>query len=1280
MHFFFIKVFDFFSKRKTAGLLSLLIFLGAIIYFASKVTFNESVSKIFPKDKELNYINDLLSNSKFLDKFIITINYTDSSKIMPDTLIDVAKILTDSISNRFIPKYIASVEGQTDGSEYVEIFNLFYENLPLYSNQADYNRIDSLLVVGFDSLVYRNLKQLMSPLGYATKDFLIKDPLALASAKLSLLRGLKLDENIDIEDNVFITKNRKNCLLFMQPTNASDTKLNQEFLDSLDLLISSISAQTGNQLEIQYYGSIAVACENAKQLKTDIIKTSSIAVAILSIFIFFFLRGKRAVLLIFLPVGVGLVVGLAYFGIFTDGISAISLGIASVLMGITVDYTIHILTHLKYHGSIRMVLKDITGPILISSITTISAFLCLLFISSEAMQDLGVFAAISIIASAVFALLVLPHFAKRKFKDKPVNSTFIDALAAINFEKNKTFIAIFSIVALVVMYFAQYARFDSDIENANYMSDKLRKADAHIKELTDVSFRSVYIMGLGDNLDKALTASGTVQDSLRYLEQNNIIEGYYGIDTFLITEQKQKDKIAQWNAFWTNNKKQLFKSKIIESGLKYNFKAEAFSQFFAVLDAQYVPIPVDSLASKIAFITSDFIVDVHGQKAVINLAKVKSDKEKAVLYSLLQNNNDVYVVDKKLVATKLFELLKRDFNDLLNYSTLITFLIIFLFLGRIELTVTTLFPMILSMWIILGFMGIFSVPFNVFNIIITSFVFGLGIDYSIFINKGLQQEYIYGRSDLASFKSSVLMSSVTTLVGLGALIFAQHPALKSIAVLSIIGNLTVVIVAFTIQPLLFRFFLYSKDGSRAKAPLSIWTILFSLMSNIYMYVFAITIFLSIPIVYLIPCKHVYRKRIVKTMLCYHCKVIVFLIFHVKRSYKGFDNQIFKTPSIIIANHQSMLDILLMLAMNPNITFVVKDWVWKFPVVGQVARFFGYLNVDKGSGDIAPLILKSIEEGCSVVIFPEGTRSRDGKIKRFHKGAFYLATEYSIPIRPILIHGAAEVNPKGSYYYASGHVTISYLPLIDVNSGIYSSDYSNLTKEVLNYFRQEFDKENNLKQLQGFRKYQLLNNYKYKGPIIENYIKVKVRMENYYTFFENYIPQNAKIYDIGCGMGMLDYMLWLNDNSRTIIGVDYDLDKITLANNTALKNENVQFYHTDALEFEYQQADVFLFNDMLHYLPDDLKTALLTKCCNCLVDNGMILIRDGNTELKSKHEKTKFTEFLSTNIGFNKTKYDLSFLSESFVRDFAQANKLEMELIHSSKVLSNQVFLLTRRKL
>ena len=182
------------------------------------------------------------------------------------------------------------------------------------------------------------------------------------------------------------------------------------------------------------------------------------------------------------------------------------------------------------------------------------------------------------------------------------------------------------------------------------------------------------------------------------------------------------------------------------------------------------------------------------------------------------------VIDRGYFSSKMVEATSEDFNYILLVSSLIVFFALLLSYGRLELTILTFLPMAVSWVIILGMMSIFNIKFNIVNIILATFIFGIGDDFSIFIMDGLLQEYKNGTKVLGSHKTAIFFSAFTAIVGMGVLIFAQHPALKSIALISVLGLSVVVLVSYTIQPILFRW-LVTSQTKNGGFPYSIGSIL-----------------------------------------------------------------------------------------------------------------------------------------------------------------------------------------------------------------------------------------------------------------------------------------------------------------------------------------------------------------------------------------------------------------------------------------------------------------------
>jgi 1-acyl-sn-glycerol-3-phosphate acyltransferase len=156
-----------------------------------------------------------------------------------------------------------------------------------------------------------------------------------------------------------------------------------------------------------------------------------------------------------------------------------------------------------------------------------------------------------------------------------------------------------------------------------------------------------------------------------------------------------------------------------------------------------------------------------------------------------------------------------------------------------------------------------------------------------------------------------------------------------------------------------------------------------------------------------------------------------LVLGIKVEVSGLDRIDQRTALIFMPNHISFLDGPLLEMLIPGAARVVlKKSVLRIPVVGLAMRFVGFVPVDRkgikgGKRSIAKAIRMVREKGYSFLIFPEGTRSRDGKLQRFRRGGFFLALETGASIVPVTIRGTFELMPKGQKYARKGTVRVAF---------------------------------------------------------------------------------------------------------------------------------------------------------------------------------------------------------------------------------------------------------------
>jgi len=1273
-------------KRKIFVIAAAVLMTGISLFFALQLKFEEDISKIIPAEKKFSSISTIYSNSKIAERLAVNITLSNfSAPENSERLIEYANDFVRELENKNLSTLIKEINYKVDDNFLDEAVSVFYNNLPLFLSPKDYKLIDTLIAKkNIKKSIENNYKVLISPASMVLKKYIVRDPLGITYIILNKLRNSQFTDEYLISDGYIFTSDKKNLLMFISCVNpSSQTALNSILIDSLESTISKLKTKYNNQITVDYFGGAAIAASNASRIKQDITLTVILSIVLLIVFISYFVKVRWAAFLTFLPAVFGGLVSLAVLYFIKGKVSSISLGLGSILLGVGVDYALYIFSYIKKESDKYGAVRLLAFPIAICALTSIAVFYCLMYVQTEALRDLGLFMAISLLGAAFFSIAFLPYFISiYKKKDGLIynqdQSKFIQWIFNYRFDKNKPLIIVIILASCVFFFTSKWVDFDSDLQKMNYMDSKLKAAETKFNSITNFSLKSIYIVSSGKSLDDALQLNDSVFLIIEELKEKSIVKGSSSISNFLSSNINQQKKIQYWNEYWTQNKKKLLKNMLIKEGALYNFNSSAFNEFFSILDKKYSNLDSGSQKKLTDLLLSNFIVDNDQSKMIINLLKVDNqDKEK--IYSAFASIDNVTIGDRQYLANYLIKILKDDFNFLVDISSLVILIILILALGRIELGVIAFLPIKLSwMWTV-GLMGVFGAKFTIFNIIISTLIFSTGVDYCILIMQSLQQDYAYGRKILPINKYGIFLSSSTTIIGVGVLIFAVHPALKSVALLPIVGYLSVVLMTFTIEPILVSWLMLKKK-ERGVYPVTLLTLIYTIFAYTYFLSGCLTLTSVGFIIAKLPIASAKkRKRFLHVCMQYFCKSMIYIMVNVKKKVINENNERFEKPAIIVCNHQSVLDILLSLMLSPKFILLTNDWVWNSHFFGKIVQYAQFYPVSSGIEESIPKLEEKVKEGFSIVVFAEGSRSSDSRVHRFHKGAFYIAEKLNLDILPIIFHGTGDTIKKGELWVRNGSLTVKILPRIKPNNYNYGSAYSEKTKLICKYFRKEFDVVKREKETPAYFKDKLIKNYIYKEVVLEWYLRIKLKLENNYSQIIERVPLTATVTDIGCGYGFLSYMLNMTSSYRNIIGIDHDKNKIAIANNCFSKNTNINFVEKNIMEIDLPKSGVFILFDVLHYLKYAEQEILLNNCVNNLDDGGLIIIRDANRNLQSNHLLTRLTEYLSIGLKFNKNKNEnLYFISEDFILNTAKKNNLDVQIRSKAKYTSNQMFILKKR--
>ena len=1031
-----LHIYDWLSARKGLAIFLMAVLLGLCTQSALRMHYEEDISAFLPQSAESKRYSAVY-NRLGQDRMAV---FFESDSEDPDRVMDAMTAFGDIWAASDTASLVPGLQVSADAGAVEEVFGFIRINWPYFLTEADYARMDSLLAVpGYvEEKMAENQRSFYSMGSSFTSQYLRSDPLGLFSPVLQRLEALNPATKSRMEDGFLFTGDgRTGVVLFNSPFGSTESGRNAE----LKALTDTVKARTAAQfpdLRITSTGGPEVAVENASRIKKDSFLALALAAILICIVLWLSYKRFTDVAWILLSILAGALFALGIIACFKSSVSLIVLGIGSMIIGIAVNYPLHYVDHLKYQPDKRKALADQVNPLLVGNITTVGAFLSLLLLKAEALHDFGFIGAMMLVGTILFVLVFLPVLVPAA--SRPRNTVRLDFDRHIHLgPKARKWVFIgFLVVTAVLFWLSRSISFDADMHHINYMTPEQERGFAILEEMgaSADGASTVYVVASGATAEEALQCNEALAPLLKDAS---------GLGAFLPSKQEQSVRIARWNAFLEAHP--YLSDQIIDAGLRTDFTAHAFQPFFDVLDTDWEvqgPLYFNPILRTLG--QSMFLKGNDKIQLVNYLHTNDLEGTKAALRARLPEGAFCFSMDD--VSGTLARLLSEDFDRVGLLCSLIVFLFLWLSLG-LEMGVTAFLPLVVGWIWILGTMRLFGLQFNIVNIILAAFIFGQGDDYSIFITEGLMYEYATGKKILRSFKNAVVLSALIMFIGIGALVVAKHPALRSLAWVTVVGMLAVVAMAYYLPPLVFRF-LTTKKGKPRKLP---WTLGCSLRTGYIFVVFLLAMLgLAVWTFFLFlggstPRKQErYRNVLMKT-----ARLALKGIPGCPYTLANPHGEDFSKPAVYICNHQSHFDILAVLALHPKVILLTNEWVWNSPFYGYLIRKAEFYPVTDGLEKNMEHMKSLVARGYSIVIFPEGTRSQDCTIQRFHRGAFLSARELGLPVLPLYIHGFGYALPKHDFLLRKAGLYMEVGERFEVPEG----DLAAFTRKVRHDYEREY---------------------------------------------------------------------------------------------------------------------------------------------------------------------------------------------------------------------------------
>ena len=662
-----LHIYDWFQTHRRALWIGLVVVIGLLAGGALSLHYNEDIMDFLPVTEEDREALERYQSQEIASRLVLIIEGED------ETLRNEALEACEEA--------IPDLETDIDPSEQIEAL---YALMPYYISDSTYAHMDSLLrPEAIQAALQRDIAILSTPGTSFLAPAIQYDPLGLVDLS-------------SISDQL---SDSKTYAFYESPYGGTETIRNAPLVDSLNTAISEISKAYPN-LNIRWIGAPVVAVANARRIKLDSVLCISLSLVLIVALLLYAFPRRRDIFLILAAVLFGWLVGMAVLRLFTPSVSAVVLGIGSVLIGIAVNYPLHLLVHQRYTSSVRQTLDEVLSPLVVGNITTVGAFLTLVPLQAAALRHLGIFAASMLVGTILFCVFVLPHM----MSSEPT------PIREIKFIETKKKMILPIGVLVVTAIFGAYLLFTTNSQHATLFDSDLH----HINYITEQQ------------------------------------------DADMTSFELPSGEATQWTSFWETHDAEEVIAQVQTMAIEEGFKPEAFEPFYTTLRT-WKPV-------------------------------------------------------KTFDAGDIAERLSADFDYIGICCSIIVFVFLLLSFRSFWLALIAFIPMALSWVWIIAIMQFFGLQFNIVNIILATFIFGQGDDYTIFVVEGLLYEHRTGKAILPQYRQSIILSALIMLVGIGILVLAVHPAMHSLGVITLIGMSIVLLMAMTIPPLLFK--LYARFSAR----------------------------------------------------------------------------------------------------------------------------------------------------------------------------------------------------------------------------------------------------------------------------------------------------------------------------------------------------------------------------------------------------------------------------------------------------------------------------------
>ncbi len=782
----FSALYRLFAPRRALLFLLTLLLLGTSLAGLTRLEVREDIESMLPDDTS-QVADDFrrLQQAPFARKVLISLHGSQITSTA--TLLTAADGLAAALS----PEYFSRAVTGPAMLENNRLPDWLESSLPQLLGANDLQRIDDgLTPARVQQQLETGYRQMLSPEGWLLKGVIRRDPLELRNLGLEKLRFVNPISKTRLQDGHFLSADGHSALIIADSSVAiTDSGGGARMLEQFQQAADGVLPKG---VEARLVSGHAYTVANAEAIQRDLFVVLTASTLGLAALFLLFLRSWRALFVFLVPVSV---VGLAAVAVSWcyPVVSGVTLGFGAVLLGIAVDFGLHVYFVLRQsEGEPEAALGRVSRPVLFGALTTLAGFAVLLTSSLPGQRQLAVFAMTGIAAALLLALIVLPHLVVSDWRPAP--RRLYQSLTVKRRRKPGLLLLLWLVIMVGCSWKVAEVPVNGELRSLSLMPTELLAAEQELQQTWGNLRSMAMVFAEGGDLQEALGANDMLFELLRReLPDVTVIS----LAPLLPSAANQASNLQRWQAFW-QQRGESTRQLLRQAGESRGFSEAAFAPFFAGLQRQPEPVTVETLRQLGLGDLLDVLLLENG--AGVQLVTLVPDTpEVTALFSAdAALPPGIHLVSQARFGREVGSAIRADFLRFITLAGGAVLLMVALLLRRPAQILLALLPVVTGLVVMLGTMGWLGMEFNLFNIVATILVIGLGVDYGIFmVCRGEPGE------DRAT-RQAVLVAGLTTLVGFGALAFAEHPALYSIGTTVLLGIGGAVPTALLVVPALQR--------------------------------------------------------------------------------------------------------------------------------------------------------------------------------------------------------------------------------------------------------------------------------------------------------------------------------------------------------------------------------------------------------------------------------------------------------------------------------------------